>query len=158
MSLPLLKKKVSLLVLALGSPLKVGIYDEGKLVFNYCDERPTSDALPLIIGEIVENYDIDQIGYARGPGSFMAIKVAYVALSTLCLIKKIPLLGADGFMFNTSTPIKAIGKKFFVKNGENIDLQDASLCEDPQPFKLPLLWNQAIFSSINEPLYVLPAL
>jgi tRNA A37 threonylcarbamoyladenosine modification protein TsaB len=125
---------------------------------EYCDERPTSDCLPLIIKEIAEQYEIKQIAYARGPGSFMAIKVTYVTLSTLSLIKDIPFVGSDGFAFNNNSPIKAIGKKYFVKVGDEIVLRDEQMCDEPHPLHLPLVWDEKVYSSTNEPLYVLPAL
>ena len=35
----------------------------------------------------------------------------------------IPLLAIDGFFFNQNSPIKAVGKLYFVKNSSKINLE-----------------------------------
>ncbi len=52
----------------------------------------------------------------------MGIKVTYLFLKTLSIVKNIPLLAIDGFFFNENHPIKAVGKLYFVKNSNTISL------------------------------------
>ncbi len=109
-----------LLVIALGSPLLVGVYEEGRLVERVESDEKSSDALPAICAELGERYDFDRLAYAKGPGSFMSIKVAYIFLKTLSIAKGVPLLATDAFYFNENAPIKAVGKLCFVKTSEGI--------------------------------------
>jgi hypothetical protein len=51
----------------------------------------------------------------------MAIKISYLFLKTLSIIKKIPLLATDAFYFNNNTPIKAVGKLCFVRIADKIE-------------------------------------
>jgi len=53
----------------------------------------------------------------------MAIKVSYLFLKTLSIVKGIPFLATDAFYFNNNTPIKAVGKLCFVKMADNIETQ-----------------------------------
>ncbi|XPV52291.1 MAG: hypothetical protein ACNI3H_07725 [Halarcobacter ebronensis] len=50
----------------------------------------------------------------------MAIKVAYIFLKTLRITKNIPLYASNGFNFNNNSPIKALGKKYFIKEDDII--------------------------------------
>ena len=38
----------------------------------------TSEALPLLFESILKEYDPKRLFFARGPGSFMAIKITYI--------------------------------------------------------------------------------
>ncbi len=88
----------------------------------------------------------------------MAIKISYIFLKTLSIVKDIPLFAADAFVFNGETPIKAVGKLYFVKeNGiirtKKLDLNNKEL----SPLNLPLILDKTLFSKETEPLYILPA-
>jgi len=150
------KPTVDILLIALTSPIKVGIYKNNNLIEEIVEERQASDSLAIIFEKLLEKYQITHIIYARGPGSFMAIKMAYVLIKTLAITKNITLLAQDGFFFNNNTPIKANGKRYFVKNGVSIDLE---LLETPEiaPFLLPQTINLKDFSRDVDPLYILPA-
>jgi len=108
-------------VIALSSPLLIGIYEEGRLVAQMQSDEPSSEALPKIFASILETYTVRTLIYAKGPGSFMAIKVAYIFLKTLAIAKGYAFRATDAFFFNENRPIKAIGKLCFVKNSDTIE-------------------------------------
>ena len=93
----------------------VGVYENKKLIKKYENDGVTSDILPLIFEKILNEYKINRIYYVNTPGSYMAIKVAYVFLKTLSITKNIELKSCSGFEFNGNSPIKALGKKIFYK-------------------------------------------
>jgi hypothetical protein len=148
--------KVDIVVIELSSPILVGVYQEGSLVQTLSSPEFSSEALPEIFKEILENYEIANLVYTRGPGSFMAIKVAYIFLQTLCIVHNITLLGTHAFTFNDNKPIKAFGKLYFEHSNGTIATQKF---EEPQywPFKLPNKLNLSDYSQETAPLYVLPA-
>ena len=114
----------SIVVVALSLPLKIGLYNqENQLVKTYELHEHTSESLPHFFDALLKEYDISRLVYAKGPGSFMAIKVSYLFLKTLSIVKSIPLLATDAFYFNNNTPIKAVGKLCFVKIAGKIETQ-----------------------------------
>ncbi len=114
----------SVVVIALSLPLKIGIYDERHtLVATHELQEHTSESLPLFFDTLLKEYTLSRLIYAKGPGSFMAIKVSYLFLKTLSIVKGIPFLATDAFYFNNNTPIKAVGKLCFVKMADNIETQ-----------------------------------
>ena len=149
-------KSVELLVVGVISPLLVGVYEDGQLIESFKSENKTSIALPKILDEVSKNYNLTGLYYAKGPGSFMAIKVTYVMLKTFSIALKIPLLACDAFVFNDGKPIKAVGRSCFIKKDEEITIQKN--CNDiDMTFKLPDSLDRSCFNSSNEPLYILPA-
>ena len=104
-----------LVVIALSSPLLLGVYKDGKLVETVETAEKTSEVLPQILKELTARYEFSYFVYAKGPGSFMAIKLSYIFLKTLSMTKNIPFLATDAFYFNENQPIKAVGKLCFVK-------------------------------------------
>jgi hypothetical protein len=116
-------KKVDVVCVTLCSPILVGIYEDGRLIDTISSAEKTSDILPKIFDELFKNYEIQRLFYAKGPGSFMAIKITYIFLKSLSVLKNIPLFATDAFYFNKNQPIKAIGKLFFVKIDSNIETQ-----------------------------------
>ena len=112
-----------LVVIALSSPLLVGVYRDGTLIETVESDEKTSEVLPAICEKLMERYEFAHFAYAKGPGSFMAIKVGYIFLKTLSITKNIPLLATDAFYFNENTPVKAVGKLCFVKTTEGIKTQ-----------------------------------
>ena len=145
------------LVISISSPIKIGLNKNNELVKTYEKEGKTSDLLPEVLKEILEENKIQKISYVNSPGSYMAIKVAYVFLKTICITKNIEFLACSGFNFNDNSPIKALGKKyFFNKDGEiSIDFLDKD-CTISQ-FELPEVLNEDIFTSNTLPIYNLPA-
>lgn len=144
------------LVIALASPLLVGIYKNGVLVEEIKQEGMSSDLLPEIFESLLQKYTFSTLMYAKGPGSFMGIKVTYLFLKTLSITKKIPLLATDAFFFNQNSPIKAVGKLYFVKNSSTIELKPI---EAPEiiGFELPKYIDREKFDSDTLPYYGIDA-
>ena len=141
-----------LVVIALTSPIIIGVYKEGRLVERIESEERSSEILPSLFKTLLEKYEIKNIVYANGPGSFMAIKVSYIFLRTLCIVKNITLLATDAFYFNNNTPIKAVGKLYFVKNRDAIET--VTLLEAPiMEFTLPQELKLEEFSRDSAPFY-----
>lgn len=110
-------------VIGLSAPLLIGVYKEGRLVEKIESHEKTSEVLPSLFASLMQRYSIGNLIYAKGPGSFMAIKIGYIFLKTLSITKKIPFLSTDAFYFNENSPIKAVGKLCFVKIADNIETQ-----------------------------------
>lgn len=144
------------LVIALSSPVLVGIYKNGELIEEIESEAMSSDALPEIFDALLKKYQFSHLIYAQGPGSFMGIKVTYLFLQTLSIVKKIPLLARDAFFFNENHPIKAVGKLYFVKNRDTITMEPI---ENPvlKRFKLPRMIRIDDFTPHNAPYYGIDA-
>ena len=109
---------IEILVITISNPLLIGIYENKKLIKEHKLDGKTSDLLPSLFEELLKEYKIEKIIYVNSPGSFMAIKVAYIFLKTICLTKDIKFNAIMGFEFNQNSPIKALGKKYFI-NDEN---------------------------------------
>ena len=145
------------MVIALGTPVYVGVYDEnGILVEAISNDGLGSDVLPLIFEDLLNRYTLKHLVYANGPGSFMGIKVAYLFLKTLAIVRNIPLLAVDGFIFNENHPIKAVGKLYFVKNSNTISLEPL---ENPilKGFELPQTIDVKNFNTDSAPYYGIEA-
>jgi tRNA A37 threonylcarbamoyladenosine modification protein TsaB len=150
------KKRVDILVVALNSPIRVGIYENNKLLKEIESFEKSSDVLASIFAEILEEYELKALFYANGPGSFMAIKVAYIFLKSLSVLKKVPLYARDAFYFNGNRPIKALGKLCFVKIADNIQTQKFDTVPEVC-FELPKELDYSEFSNIAAPLYEIGA-
>ena len=141
-----------LVVIALPPPLIIGVYKDKKLIETIKSDERSSEILPEIFRELLCKYELGHIIYAKGPGSFMAIKVSYIFLRTLCIVKNISLLATDAFYFNNNAPIKAVGKLYFVKNRDTIETQ--SFSEVPvMEFALPQDLILEDFSEETAPFY-----
>lgn len=116
-------KKVDVLLIALTSPIQIGIYENQKQIEIISSEEHASEVLPTLFQDIMQRFEVEHLIYTNGPGSFMAIKISYIFLQTLSIVKNIPLLAADAFEFNGNSPIKAVGKLCFVKNTDTITTQ-----------------------------------
>jgi len=149
-------KKVDILLVALTSPIQVGVYENKKCIEVIKSEYKSSDILPMIYKEIFERYNPQNFFYANGPGSFMAIKVAYVFLKSLSVLKKIPLMATDAFYFNQNQPIKAVGKLYFVKIASEIKTQKLENVPEVK-FSLPTVLDYSEFSKDTAPLYKIGA-
>ncbi len=148
------------LVISISKPLLVGIYENKSLIKTYEDEGKTSDVLPIIFEEILKNYDIKTIYYVNTPGSYMAIKVAYVFLKTISITKNIDLKACSGFSFNQNSPIKALGKKYFIPKTNDEQTVKVDFLENNtklSAFELPKLIDKIKFFEDTLPIYNLPA-
>jgi len=149
-------KEVDVLLIALSSPIYIGVYEDNKLIKSIVSEEKSSEVLPSLYKEIFTTYKVKQLFYANGPGSFMAIKVAYIFLKSLSILKKIPLFATDAFKFNQNTPIKAIGKLCFVKLPTEIKTQKLETVPEAA-FELPDVLDYNEFSTKSTPLYMIGA-
>ena len=148
----------SLFIISIAKPLLIGIYENHKLLKTIEQEGKTSDVLPLVIQDILQENKIDEIIYVNGPGSYMAIKVAYIFLKTIAITKQIKFKAIDGFSCNNNSPIKALGKKYFIqKDGDIIIdfIEEETLLED---FTLPTDLDTLKLLDDTLPKYHLPAI
>jgi len=150
------KRSVDVLLIALSSPIQIGIYENSRLIDTIMSHKKSSDILPLIFEELLQTYDVKKLFYANGPGSFMAIKVAYIFLKSLSVLKNIQLFATDAFKFNNNTPIKAIGKLCFVKISSEIKTQKLEIVPEAN-FKLPDVLDYNEFTTNTTPLYMIGA-
>ena len=149
-------KKVDLLFITLVSPIKIGVYENNKLIETLESEKKSSDILPILFDELTKKYEVKKLFYANGPGSFMAIKVAYIFLKSISILKKIPLFATDAFKFNNNEPIKAIGKLYFVRISSEIKTQKLETVSEVK-FLLPDLLDYNEFTTNTAPLYMIGA-
>ncbi len=149
-------KSVDIVCITLSSPILIGIYKDKKLIDIVQSDKKTSEILPKIFKEILANYEIKNIFYANGPGSFMAIKIAYIFLKSLSILKDIPLFATNAFYFNNNQPIKAIGKLFFVNISSEIKTQKLEIAPQSS-FKLPDVLDYSEFTNKTAPLYGISA-
>ncbi len=149
-------KSVDILLIALSSPIQIGIYENKKLIDTIFSDEKSSDVLPIIFEKIFQKYEVKNLFYANGPGSFMAIKVAYIFLKSISILKNIPLFATDAFYFNNNQAIKAIGKLYFVKISSEIKTQKLETVPEMKFTLLDVLdYNE--FSKISTPLYCIGA-
>ena len=148
--------KVDVVVIELSTPILIGVYEEGSLIESLSSDEYSSEALPKLFRKIMNSYEIQNIVYTRGPGSFMAIKVAYIFLQSLCIIQDIKLYATTAFTFNDNQPIKAFAKLYFMNDNGTITTKKF---DEPvnAPFKLPKHIKLSDYQEETTPLYVLPA-
>lgn len=149
-------KSVELVFITLSCPILIGIYENTKLIETIRTDEKTSEALPILYDEISKKYSVKSLFYANGPGSFMAIKIAYIFLKSMSVLKNIPLYATDAFYFNENQPIKAIGKLYFVKISSEIKTQKLETVPEIR-FTLKDVLDYSEFSTITTPLYGIEA-
>ena len=148
---------IEILVITISNPLLIGIYENKKLIKEHKLDGKTSDLLPSLFEQLLKEYKIEKIIYVNSPGSFMAIKVAYIFLKTICLTKDIKFNAIMGFEFNQNSPIKALGKKYFINENEEIKVDFLPNMCKISDFKLPKSLENIDFSKDTLPIYNLPA-
>lgn len=148
---------IEVLVISISNPLLIGVYENKSLKEKIEVEGMTSDVLPKYFEKLLKKYDIKRINYVNTPGSYMAIKVSYVFLKTISITKNIDLFSCNGFEFNENSPIKALGKKYFINTNEGIKVDFLDKNTRIQNFKLPKELNKINFSEKTLPIYNLPA-
>ena len=153
-SLLLQKPLVDIIAITISSPLMIGIYKDKKLIKSIKKEGKTSDVLPIVFDELLNEYNLNSIIYTKGPGSYMAIKLSFIFFKTLQITKNIKLFACDAFEFNKNRPIKAVGNTFFVKKEGIISIEKEKTQGE---FFLPENLNEIKFSENVSPLYVLKA-
>lgn len=132
----------------------LGIYKNNLLVKSITSYEKASEFIPKILQELLQDFTFDELIYANGPGSFMGIKISYVSLSTLSIVRNIPLFAINAFELNNNQPISAHKEMCFVKKGDEIFLEKATSGE----FVLPLNLSKLNKKNDNLPFYFLPAI
>ncbi len=148
---------VDVFVISIANPILVGIYKNKKLIMAFEDDGKTSDVLPKLFDKILKKYDISTLYFVNSPGSYMSIKVSYVFLKSLSIVKGVKLKAAIGFHFNDNSPIKALGKKYFFYENEKVVMKFLEENDTLKEFKLPEILDDNIFSNDTLPKYNLPA-
>lgn len=148
---------IEVLVITISKPILIGIYENKKLIEKFEIEGKASDLLPSYFKKIFEKYKVEKLNYVNTPGSYMAIKVAYVFLKTISISKKIELNACSGFEFNQNSPIKALGKKYFIKDKEDIKVDFLEKDCIIRDFELPKSIEKINFNKQTLPIYNLPA-
>ena len=148
---------IEILVITISNPLLVGIYENKNLIKEIQLDGLTSDKLPILFKDLLKEFNIKSIAYVNTPGSFMSIKIAYIFLKTICQIKNIDFLAIDGFTFNQNSPIKALGKKYFINDNGLVKVDFLQNVCKIQDFKLPNSVENIKFYKDTLPIYNLPA-
>ncbi len=148
---------IEILVITISNPLLIGIYEDKKLIKEHKLDGKTSDLLPNLFEKLLKEYEINRIIYVNSPGSFMAIKIAYIFLKTISISKNIELVASEGFLFNENSPIKALGKKYFIKDENKIKVDFLEKDCIIRDFKLPMCIEKYNFNKETLPIYNLPA-
>ncbi len=145
-----------LLIISISTPLLVGIYKDSILIDSFESEKKTSEILLPLLDKCIEKYPLSNIIYTRGPGSYMAIKLTYIMLKSIEIIRGIKCLGCSGFALNGGQPIKAIGNLYFIKEKETIITKKY---EQPilVKFTLPQSIHDLELDEESTPEYLLPA-
>ncbi len=86
----------------------------------------------------------------------MAIKLTYIMLKTIEIMRDIKCVGCSGFALNNNQPIKAIGNLYFIKEKETIITKKF---EQPVNvvFALPQSIQDLEIDEESTPEYILPA-
>ena len=148
---------IEILVITISKPLLIGVYKDKQLLRQIEQNGLTSDELPILFKDLLEEFDVKTIIYVNTPGSFMSIKIAYIFLKTITMIKGIEFLAANGFLFNQNSPIKALGKKYFINDNGLVKVDFLQNVCRIQDFKLPKSVENIKFYKDTLPIYNLPA-
>jgi len=132
------------------------VYEDDILIKTFSSDLKTSEILLPLITDTFNEYDISEIIYTRGPGSYMAIKLTYIMLKTIEIMRDIKCVGCSGFALNNNQPIKAIGNLYFIKEKETIMTKKF---EQPVSvvFALPQSIQDLEIDEESTPEYILPA-
>ncbi|WP_291949849.1 tRNA threonylcarbamoyladenosine biosynthesis protein TsaB [Campylobacter sp.] len=132
----------------------LGIYEKDMLLETINSHLKISEILPQILQNLLTKYEFEKLIYANGPGSYMGIKISYISLQTLAIVKNIPLLAISAFELNDNQPIPANKQFCFVKDkNQQITLEKIQGGD----FFMPKTLKNLNFSDDNTPFYVLEA-
>ena len=146
----------TLLINSIAVPIQVGIYDDGRCTEQHEIEGQTSEVLLRFLETVLDRYPIKKIIYVNGPGSYMAIKLTYIMLRTIEMVRGIHFDGVSAFELNGGKPIKAMGNLYFTKEKETIMTQKFD-DKVKQEFWLPDDLRALSLEKENTPHYILPA-
>ncbi len=148
--------KYEILIISIASPLLIGVYENSKLIETVESSGKSSEVLLKILTELSAKYDYQRLIYTSGPGSYMAIKLSYITLRSLEILKEIPFDACEAFELNENKPIKAMGKLYFIKEKNTIITKKFDEVLE-QRFALPSMLSEVTLLDNNKPLYILPA-
>ncbi len=148
--------KYEILIISIASPLLIGVYENSKLIETVESSGKSSEVLLKILTELSAKYDYQRLIYTSGPGSYMAIKLSYITLRSLEILKEIPFDACEAFELNKNKPIKAMGKLYFIKEKNTIITKKFDEVLE-QRFALPSMLSEVTLLDNNKPLYILPA-
>ncbi|ENU2689017.1 tRNA threonylcarbamoyladenosine biosynthesis protein TsaB [Campylobacter coli] len=132
----------------------IGIYQDDKLIKSIESEEKASEFVSKILKILLKEFSFDELIYANGPGSYMGIKISYVSLRTLSIVKNIPLFAISAFELNNNQPIAAHKNMCFVKKEDEIILEENTAGE----FFLPPNLSKLNKKDDNLPFYFLSAI
>ena len=148
--------EIVLLINPIAVPIQVGVYQDEKNIEKMEINGQTSEVLLEILEQLMERYQIAKIIYVNGPGSYMAIKLTYLMLRTVEMLRGICFEGVSAFELNDAKPIKAMGHLYFIKEKETIMTQKFD-DKVKQEFWLPDDLRVLSLDKENRPHYILPA-
>lgn len=143
----------SIVLYSTTSPFLAGVYKRGVKIEEFKSLDKTSSAITSFFSDILERFEIDAIYFAKGPGSFMSIKITYIFLKTLSIAKGIKLGATDSFYFSSNGYLRASKNSYFLKKEGTITLTKEG--QEPTIF-LPKILDEGVFSDDCEPFYYLP--
>jgi len=138
------------------TPLQFALYRNGRLARQWEREGYASEHLVEELERLTRDEGVNEILYVNGPGSQMGIKLSYIALKVLELLRGIPFGAVSAFTLNDGRPLKAMGRLYFVKEKETIMTKNFT---DPiaQEFAFPPELEVLEREPDNRPDYRLPA-
>ncbi len=145
-----------ILIISISSPLLIGVYRDGVLIEIIEKSEKISEILLKVLTELYEKYNYTRVIYTSGPGSYMAIKLTYITLRSLEILKGITFEACEAFELNGNNPIKAMGKLYFIKEKKTIITKKFDEVLE-QRFALPSMLSEVTILENNRPLYILPA-
>jgi len=148
--------KYTILINAIAVPLQLGLYNARKKVLQLDIEGQTSEMLLEAVEKWLDDYEVERCIYVNGPGSYMAIKLTYIMLRTLEMVRGIRFFGVSAFELNGAKPVKAMGNLYFTKEKETIITQKFD-DKVKQEFWLPDHLSALSLDAENRPHYILPA-
>jgi len=151
-----LPSSYKILIISISSPLLIGVYQDERLIEKIESNQKTSEILLKILVELLDKYNASTILYTNGPGSYMAIKLTYITLRSLEILKGIRFTGCNAFDLNGNKPIKAMGKLYFIKENNTIITEKIDEAVE-QRFELPSMLSEVTLLNDNRPMYILPA-
>ena len=151
-----LPSSYEILIISIASPLLIGVYEDNQLIETVENSGKTSEVLLKILTELSSKYNYKRIVYTSGPGSYMAIKLTYITLRSLEILKEITFDACEAFEVNAQKPIKAMGKLYFIKENNTIITKKFDEVLE-QRFALPSMLSEVTILDNNKPLYILPA-
>ena len=148
--------KYTILLNTIAVPLQLGLYKEDAKISALSLEGQTSEVLLQAVEKWLDSYAIEKCIYVNGPGSYMAIKLTYLMLRTLEMVRGIPFFGVSAFELNGGKPVKAMGNLYFTKGKETIMTKKFDE-KVKQEFWLPDNLSALSLDRENIPHYILPA-